>query len=502
VAISASALLVFASNTAIIGAYHVFIALARLRFFPKIVGRSMTWRHTPLVAIALATGIPILVLIGARGQIIILGDLYAFGLLGAFTLTCFGLDIIRWRERRGGTTIGPSKEQMAREVEAQRRYDALNPPKPPPAFIRGALDVARQQVSDTVALLRGSALRAALAPAVRGMRRRWPMTKIVLGWITTALVLLAWSVNIVNKPLATRFGGGVTLLGLAVAIIYQLGQARTGYPVVHPGSIFGRVANAQLVVLPAGSGEKVTRLRAAVVRAATEHVNGHKLVFLYVQPSGRPLTPRFMAITDPYGHDEEAQAAFSQAAHLANSMGVPRDARQWEYRVGGLPQVAEVWRIVRPDVTVAVAEQGLAKVVQPRFVRFQVVGDVRVAFYIHRMFTPAPGTFGPAQLRRWADRWMPGARRRILRESAAADAGEPRREPGATPTPATTEAGQHNGRAEPRDEQQEMESLVPQSSLEEAEQWVWTGTELKRRDEVAKAGPTSAEGEPHPDEEP
>jgi amino acid transporter len=519
VAISAAALLVFASNTAIIGAYHVFIALARLRFFPKAVGKSMTMRQTPLFAIGLATGIPILVLLGARGQIDILGDLYAFGLLGAFTLTCLGLDIIRWRERRGGTTVGASEEEVEREVEAQRRHDELNPPRPLPAFLRPALDASRRRLATAAASVRASALSEALAPFVKGVRARWPMSKIVLGWITTALVLLAWSVNIVNKPLATRFGGGVTLFGLLVAIIYQAGQARTGFPVVHPGRLFGRVPNAQLVVLPTGLDEKATRLRAAVVRAAAEHINGHKLVFLYVQPRGRPLTPRFMAITDPYGHDEAAQAAFSQAAHLANTMHVPRDARQWEYRVGGLPQVAEVWRIVRPDVTVAVAEQGLAKVVQPRFVRFQTVDGVRVAFYIHRMFTPAPRASGPERLRHWAEVWVAGARRTVLRESAAADGAESAREPRATPPPATAlpgaprqgaaaparpptaETGQRNGSEAARDGRQDMDSLVPQSILDEAEQWVWTGTELERRDEVPKAGPIPAEGEPHSDEE-
>jgi amino acid transporter len=517
VAVSASALLVFASNTAIIGAYHVFIALARLRFFPKIVGKSMTFRHTPLAAIALATGIPILVLIGARGQIDILGDLYAFGLLGAFTLTCLGLDVIRLRERRGGTVVGASEDQLARELEEQQHYDALHPPRPLPAFARAGVDGARQGAARVAAEWRGSAPAAALAPAGRELRARWPTTKLILGFLTTALVLLAWSVNIVNKPLATEFGGGVTLAGLVIALSYQVGQARRGYPVVHPGRLFGRVANAQLVVLPAGTGEKADRLREAVIRAAIEHRGDLKMIFLFVQPRGRPLAPRFMAIIDPYGHDEEAQAAFSQASHLANNLGVPRDARQWEYRVGGLPQVAEVWRIVRPDVTVAVAEQGLARVVQPRFVRFQTVGDVRVAFYIHRMFTPAPGGSKPARLRRWAGGWMGGARRRMLREAVAANGSEPGRSPRTTPPPATPAAGapqaaapparspsadtgQRAGQDAPREEPEEMDSLVPQSSLEEAEQWVWTGTELRRRDEITRPGPPPTEGEP-PSEE-
>src|SRR5437588_9351076 len=99
VAISASALLVFASNTVIIGSYHVFMALSRMDFFPAFVLRRNKLRGTPHYSIALATGIPIALLVLVRGNINILGDMYAFGLLGAFTVTCVGLDIIRYRER-------------------------------------------------------------------------------------------------------------------------------------------------------------------------------------------------------------------------------------------------------------------------------------------------------------------------------------------------------------------------------------------------------------------
>src|SRR5213080_754747 len=100
VAISASALLVFASNTAIIGAYHVFMALSRMEFFPSFVLQRNKLRGTPHYSIALATFVHIAVLILVKGDIIILGDMYAFGLLGAFTLTCLGLDLVRYRERR------------------------------------------------------------------------------------------------------------------------------------------------------------------------------------------------------------------------------------------------------------------------------------------------------------------------------------------------------------------------------------------------------------------
>src|SRR5256714_1839233 len=100
VAISASLILAFASNTTLIGAYHVFLALARMEFFPQFILRRNRFRGTPHWSIALATGIPIAVLLLVRGEINILGDMYAFGLLGAFTVTCVGLDIIRYRERK------------------------------------------------------------------------------------------------------------------------------------------------------------------------------------------------------------------------------------------------------------------------------------------------------------------------------------------------------------------------------------------------------------------
>ena len=58
VAISGALLLVFASNTAIIGAYHVFIALARMGFLPRVLEHRNRWRRTPHWAILAATVLP------------------------------------------------------------------------------------------------------------------------------------------------------------------------------------------------------------------------------------------------------------------------------------------------------------------------------------------------------------------------------------------------------------------------------------------------------------
>ena len=99
---TASVLLLFAANTGIIGAYHVFLALANGGFLPQPV----TWRNerfgTPHIAICIATLIPVAVVILTEAKLGMLGDLYVFGLLGAFVMSSSGLDRLRWRMQQRG----------------------------------------------------------------------------------------------------------------------------------------------------------------------------------------------------------------------------------------------------------------------------------------------------------------------------------------------------------------------------------------------------------------
>src|SRR5215831_6261130 len=69
VAVSGALLLVFASNTAIIGAYHVFIALSHMGFLPRVIERRNRWRRTPQWAILLSVSIPLLVVTVSRGNV-------------------------------------------------------------------------------------------------------------------------------------------------------------------------------------------------------------------------------------------------------------------------------------------------------------------------------------------------------------------------------------------------------------------------------------------------
>jgi amino acid transporter/nucleotide-binding universal stress UspA family protein len=145
VVVSASSLLLFAANTAIIGSYHVFLALVNGGFMPRLIAMRNPTFNTPHVAVGIATIVPISVILFSRGEMKLLGDMYAFGLLGAFVFSSLSLDMIRWR-------LG--------------RRD--------PGF--------------------------------------W------IGVFTTLMVMLAWGTNLIEKPLATYFGGTVTAAGMLVAV--------------------------------------------------------------------------------------------------------------------------------------------------------------------------------------------------------------------------------------------------------------------------------------------
>ncbi len=142
---TASALLLFAANTAMIGGYHVFLALARDRFFPRLFAKRSQRFSTPHWAILITTIMPLGTILMTRGNLNILGDMYSFGLLGAFTFTSLGLDVIRWKRRARGWLF-------------------------------------------------------------------------YIGILTTLMVIGSWGINIVAKPLATIYGGVLTILGIVGAL--------------------------------------------------------------------------------------------------------------------------------------------------------------------------------------------------------------------------------------------------------------------------------------------
>ncbi|GAC1435690.1 MAG: hypothetical protein NVSMB65_09670 [Chloroflexota bacterium] len=300
VALSGSILLIFACNTAIIGTYHVFLAISRMRFFPEFVARRNKLRGTPHFAIMLAVGIPVLILIPASlspNTQTILGDLYAFGLLGAFSVTCVGLDVVRWREQR---LRGPDGEERGSPVSLATRV------------------------------------------------------LFFVGILTTALVVLAWGTNLVHKPLATLFGGSVSVIGLLVAATNYMLLNRRGIPVIFPSEVRTVVRDAILVVLPATGDAGM-----ALARAAGAVAGGSPVVFLYRgenTPNVQGRRPELFEVVDPYSNDRAAQLAFGQAERV--SKGLKLD-RRYVYIPAGADRDADaittIWQTIQPRETLALA---------------------------------------------------------------------------------------------------------------------------------------------------
>jgi amino acid transporter len=299
VAVSGSLLLVFASNTAIIGAYHVFIALARMGFLPRALERRNRWRVTPHWSILAAVAMPVAITVGAQANVNLLGDLYAFGLLGTFVLTCISLDVVRWRER--------------------------------PAWDAGAVVI------------------------------------FVLGVVTTVLVVLAWLVNLVAKPLATEFGGGLTVAGMIAGLMtyrYYRSRRPSVFPVpFRPHRAKESIATALgnrpsagdvLVILPHDQ-----QAAEAVIAEATRAAAGRGAVFLYRGDRYPNQHHELLEVADPYLRDFMAHDAFSRAEMLSRGQ-VPN--RRYVYMPGSLPRemVGEVWRTVGPrETVVTVEDQGM-----------------------------------------------------------------------------------------------------------------------------------------------
>jgi amino acid transporter len=370
VAISAGALLVFASNTAIIGAYHVFMALSRMDFLPEIILQRNKLRGTPHFSIGLATAVPIIVLIVVNGNINLLGDMYAFGLLGAFTLTCLGLDIVRARDWR---------RSSRRRREAQRH----------PLNIDSNQQANNEHATENQATAGNEQLSLDLAAQMRTEQVHTPAEEATrlsfkilyfLGVLTTILVAIAWSTNLVAKPLATTFGGTISILGMAIAYTNHLRRGKEGrvpVPVVLTHlERAARIPGAVLAVLSSNMKWNDAVIRAAIGNAQE---NRHSLVFLYVgQPKVRASAPRMLEIVDPYLEDPVAKESFSKAEALAIKANIP--TRHYVYLQGEPDLATQVWQIIRPyDTVIAVVDNERYQDINPDRVRYQLTTEGKVA---------------------------------------------------------------------------------------------------------------------------
>ena len=216
------------------------------------------------MAILVATAVPVGVVVLSGGNVGLLGDLYAFGLLGAFSVTCIALDVVRFHERH--------VQRLGHE----------------------AVNVGR--------------------------------VRFILGLITTVLVSGAWITNLFAKPLATLFGGCVTLIGVGIAFVTYRRARRRG-----PSPIFPHILHHQHPVVFMSKGR---RLPASRVLALLPHdpeqaeqladlaaadTSGRPVAFVYIAHPDevRQTPPQMFEIVDPYRDDATAQEVFAQAEAAA-----------------------------------------------------------------------------------------------------------------------------------------------------------------------------------------
>ena len=369
VAISASALLIFAGNTAIIGSYHVFLALSRMEFFPKFVQQRNKLRGTPHFSILLAIAIPICVLVAVQGAITVLGDLYAFGLLGAFTLTCVGLDIVRRRERKAARAERVSTHSTARGL----------PQSDDSAVANEAPKGTTTTTSASSASLEGTGVlrlpedRPAPSPYTRKMvLDPWHTCKFYLGLLTTALVVLAWTTNLVAKPMATLFGGSVTLLGMGIAYFTYSRKKQQGHVPVPITHIAEHLPGSLLAVLLADNTHN-----EAVIRSAIDNANGQPVTFLYLGHAKPYQAPRLFEYHDPYYDDEQARSTFGKAEHMVQKAKI---ARRFVYRQQEPETIERIWRVVHPrDLVISPENTSLFEGINPDRIRYEVTPAGNVA---------------------------------------------------------------------------------------------------------------------------
>ena len=184
-----------------------------------------------------------------------------------------------------------------------------------------------------------------------------------VGVITTLLVVVAWLVNLFAKPLATEFGGGLTVIGLIAGLVtyrYYRGRRPSVFPVpFRPQRAAASIASALGGRLSAGEVMVILphdQLAAeAVLEEAARTAHGRGAVFLYRGNRYPNQHHELLEVTDPYLKDYAAHDAFARAEKLTRKL-IPH--RRYVYVPGSLPReiVGEVWRRVSPKETVVTVD--------------------------------------------------------------------------------------------------------------------------------------------------
>jgi nucleotide-binding universal stress UspA family protein len=106
IAVTGALLLLLAAKAAFLGCYNVFQAIGDHGYLPAAVGKAHPHEEAPRGAVILVTVGALVLVLATGGEPHMLAQLFAFGLLGSYTITSVSLDVLRWRERRRGFVFG------------------------------------------------------------------------------------------------------------------------------------------------------------------------------------------------------------------------------------------------------------------------------------------------------------------------------------------------------------------------------------------------------------
>ena len=104
--ITGAGLLLVAANLAFIGCYNVFKAVSEHGYLPAAISSRSRRYGTPRGAIIAITASAVVIIISTGGDLLRLGKIFAFGLLGSYSITSISLGVLRWREGRRGVAFG------------------------------------------------------------------------------------------------------------------------------------------------------------------------------------------------------------------------------------------------------------------------------------------------------------------------------------------------------------------------------------------------------------
>ncbi len=196
------------------------------------------------------------------------------------------------------------------------------------------------------------------------------------------LVIVAWSTNLVTKPLATAFGGSVTVLGMLIAIANYTMLKKKGQnpaPVVIT-RIGERLPDSILAILRSGNSHNDAVIHAAIHQAETKRA----VVFLYVSDQqARQEAPQMMEIVDPYLDDLQAKHYFSKAENLALKAKI--SDRRFLYQRQAPNLEAHAWQVIHPQDTLITAEDSdRFSNINPDRIRYEATPEGKVVHLLKK----------------------------------------------------------------------------------------------------------------------